>query len=107
MTGREKYLTPRLHALLEVARATSTNEKENFFSDLEEFVDFLAENDDDIEEKLQGEILIGKADCNFLPEDFEVKIKKNLLCANVCVVGTPGSGKSNFIRLILNQLDNL
>ncbi len=65
--------------------------------------------DYDLEEKLESwEIELGRAfDSDSLIDGTPVKVSRELICANVLVVGTVGSGKTNFILQLLRQLQQL
>jgi len=101
----ERFFAPEFHVAIRGLQTSPHPVSQQLAKGMERFA-YLFGKDSDLEKKLEGgEVELGKAfDCYFLPDGTSIKIKRDLLCSNILVVGTVGSGKTTFILSILKQL---
>lgn len=102
----DKYFDPKLKSVIRATRVSEEDWVKALCTGMEQTAEILSASDADIEEKLSVEeplIILGHADCDFLPANLPVGLTADVATGGILIVGSVRSGKSNEVTGICDQ----
>jgi len=104
----DKFFDPVLRSGIRAMRNSGDDWVRELCAGMDQTAEILSASDADIEDKLSTEraaIILGRANCDFLPTSLAVGLSSEVLTGGILVVGSVRSGKSNLVTSVCDQAE--